>query len=114
MGWPPPNRGPAPTSAYRRRTPETEPLYRGLAAHWETFLAQQRAADQPLPRYVEQELRAYLECGILACGFVRARCSQCGESRIVAFSSKKRGLGPLLPGPAHGRHRRPPGFDFAA
>ncbi|MEW6755715.1 MAG: transposase zinc-binding domain-containing protein [Candidatus Latescibacterota bacterium] len=100
---------PIPTSAYRRRTPEAEPLYRVLAEPLETFLAQQRAAEQPLPRYVEQELRAYLECGILAYGFVRARCAACGESRIVAFSCKKRGLGPLLSGPAYGRQRRASG-----
>jgi hypothetical protein len=47
-----------------------------------------------LPRYIVQELRAYLECGILAYGFVRVRCSACGESRLVAFSCKKRGFCP--------------------
>ena len=40
------------------------------------------------------ELRAYLECGILSYGFVRARCEQCGESRAVAFSCKRRGFCP--------------------
>ena len=32
---------------------------------------------------MEKELRAYLECGILACGFLRARCEDCGERRLV-------------------------------
>ena len=82
------------TAEYRRRTPEREPLYQALAGHLETFLVQHRAHDQPLPRYVEQELRAYLECGILAYGFVRVRCSAYGESRLVAFSCKKRGFYP--------------------
>ena len=43
---------------------------------------------------IAKEMRAYLECGILAYGFVRARCQDCGASRAVAFSCKKRGLCP--------------------
>jgi hypothetical protein len=39
-------------------------------------------------------MRAYLECGMLAYGFVRARCEDCGASRAVAFSCKKRGFCP--------------------
>ena len=83
---------------YRRRTPETEPLYQVMAGHLETFLERTRTSDRQLPRYVERELRAYLECGILACGFLRARCQDCGESRIVAFSCKKRGFCPSCTG----------------
>ncbi|MFA6109920.1 MAG: transposase, partial [Candidatus Latescibacterota bacterium] len=86
-------RAPAPAE-YRRRTPEREPLYQALAGHLETFLAQHRAQEQPLPRHIEQELRAYLECGILAYGFVRLRCTACGGSRLIAFSCKRRGFCP--------------------
>jgi hypothetical protein len=32
----------------------------------------------PIPSYVERDLRNYLACGILAHGFARARCSGCG------------------------------------
>ena len=39
-------------------------------------------------------MRAYLDCGILAYGLVRARCEDCGASRSVAFSCKKRGFCP--------------------
>jgi len=49
----------------RRRRPQTTALYQVVAGRLEAFLAQQRAADRYLPRYVERELRAYLECGIL-------------------------------------------------
>ena len=45
-------------------------------------------------REVEPELRGYLECGILACGFARARCGACGHDFLVAFSCKGRGLCP--------------------
>ena len=81
-----------PAVAYRRRTPETEPLYQAMAGHLETFVEGLRASDRQLPRHVEQELRAYLECGILAHGFLRLRLEDCGESRVVAFSCKKRGF----------------------
>ncbi len=79
---------------YRRREPEKEPLYQILAGHLETFLQQARTAEHRLPLHVEKEMRAYLECGMLAYGFVRARCEDCGASRAVAFSCKKRGFCP--------------------
>ena len=31
-----------------------------------------------LPEWVERDFRDYLECGILAHGFARARCEDCG------------------------------------
>ncbi len=58
-------------------------------------LAEVRAHDgRGLPRYVEKELRAYLKCGILAHGFLRASCRSCGEELVVAFSCKRRGVCP--------------------
>jgi hypothetical protein len=52
------------------------------------------ADSAPIPCHVERELRAYFECGILACGFARARCGECGHDFLVAFSCKCRGLCP--------------------
>jgi len=47
-------------------------------------------ADDPtgpgLPGYVERDFRKYLECGILAHGFARAYCPECGHDCLVAFS----------------------------
>jgi hypothetical protein len=43
---------------------------------------------------VERELRRYLECGILAYGFARARCPECGHDFLVAFTCKGRGVCP--------------------
>ncbi|URD45712.1 transposase zinc-binding domain-containing protein (plasmid) [Pseudomonas sp. BYT-5] len=34
----------------------------------------------------------YLECGIFAHGFARARCGDCGHDYFVAFSCKGRGV----------------------
>ncbi len=89
---------PVRTPEYRRREPEKEPLYQILAGHLETFLQHTRTSKHQLPLHVEKEIRAYLECGILAYGFVRARCEDYGKSRAVAFSCKKRGFCPSCSG----------------
>jgi ribosomal protein S27E len=83
-----------PSAAYRRHQPEQDLLYQVVADHLETFLQQARSAEHGLPAYVESELRAYLQCGVLAHGFVRLRCPDCNESRIVAFSCRRRGFCP--------------------
>jgi hypothetical protein len=38
------------------------------------------------------EFDAFLECGILAHGFLRLRCGDCGHDKLVAFSCKRRGF----------------------
>jgi hypothetical protein len=47
-----------------------------------------------LPEWVERDFRAYLECGILAHGFARARFEDCGHERLIPFSCKSRGICP--------------------
>ena len=39
-----------------------------------------------VPTSVERDFRRYLECGILAYGFARADCADCGRDFLVAFS----------------------------
>ena len=80
--------------SYQRREPEKDLLYRVLADHLETFLQRTRKSEHSLPSHVEGELRSYLECGILAYGFLRLRCPECNTSRTVAFSCKGRGFCP--------------------
>jgi hypothetical protein len=79
-----------------RREPENSVLYQILAEHLETFLARARADETrgDLPRFVVRELRGFLECGILAHGFCRVRCTACGVDALVAFSCKGRGFCP--------------------
>jgi len=62
-----------------------------VAGELETFLASHQAQDRTIPKFVEDEFRSFLECGILAHGFVRVRCESCGHSRLVPFSSRRRG-----------------------
>jgi hypothetical protein len=74
--------------SYHRRVPEQELLHRILVEHLETFLDRARTEDHKLPSYVEKELRNYVACGVLGCGFVRLKCD-CGkeEERVVALTA---------------------------
>ena len=80
---------------YERRRPEQTTLYRLVQAHAATFFADVEAATgASLPEFVKDEFDAYLECGILAHGFLRLHCSDCGHDKLVAFSCKRRGFCP--------------------
>jgi hypothetical protein len=50
------------------------------------------------PAYVERELYDYLQCGILAYGFVRLGCDTCKHEMLLAFSCKRRGFCPSCAG----------------
>jgi hypothetical protein len=71
---------------YTPRSPERTILHRTVCEQLEAFLARSRYRDQPTPRFVEQTLRSYLRCGVLAHGFLRLHCDDCGHDRLVAFS----------------------------
>ena len=82
---------------YRPRRPTTTPLYPVVQHHLETFLAQATERDPMgygVRSWVEKDLRAYLRCGILAHGFARLRCEDCGHERLLAFSCATRGVCP--------------------
>ncbi len=80
----------APLAHYRRREPERSLLHAVVRERLEPFLAaaRQHGSGRGLPAHVERDLRAYLDCGILARGFARVRCPDCGFERLVAFSCK--------------------------
>jgi hypothetical protein len=86
----------SPRSAvYHRRRPERTLLYRTVQTHLATWLAlQDDGAGATAPAVTEREFRRYLECGILAHGFARARCADCGHDFLVAYSCKGRGVCP--------------------
>lgn len=87
---------PARTAVYRRRRPERTVLYRTVQTHLATWLELSCDSRQGAsgPAHVEQEFRRYLECGILAHGFARARCAECGHDFLIAWSCKGRGVCP--------------------
>lgn len=81
----------APAFRYVRHRPEETPLYQCLREHVAPFLAEASEADRVVPGFVQRELEAYLDCGILERGCLRVRCPECGFDRLVAFSCKGRG-----------------------
>src|SRR2546425_12308062 len=85
---------------YRPRAAEHGVLYRVIDEHLETFLdaAAQHADGHRLPKFVEQEFRDFLTCGVLEHGFARLRCSDCAFERLVPFSCKGRGFCPSCGG----------------
>jgi hypothetical protein len=84
----------APSPRLQCRRPEATVLYQTVQHSLETFLARAAQRDRCVPRFVERELRAYLECGLLPFGFLRLRCEDCGHERLLAFSCKGRGFCP--------------------
>jgi hypothetical protein len=72
-------------------------VYQIVQNHLETWLEMARAGDgggESVPAYIEHDFRQYLSCGILANGFARARCVDCGHDFLIAFSCKGRGACP--------------------
>ena len=57
---------------YTRRVPEETVLYGVVADQLTTFLAHAERSGRSVPAFVERELSRYLECGILAYGFLTA------------------------------------------
>ena len=83
------------TVHYERHRPEQTTLYRLVQQHAASFIAETEAATgADLPQFVKDEFDAFLECGILAHGFLRLRCGDCGHDKLVAFSCKRRGFCP--------------------
>ena len=73
---------PSKPKLYNPRHPERTLLYQTVAEHYETWLELASAGqfdgqgDHRSPKpYVRQAFAKYLECGIFAHGFARARCS---------------------------------------
>ena len=79
------------TAVYRRRRPERT-VQMHLATWLELTCDRRQSAAGPAP--IEREFRRYLDCGILANGFARARCAECGHDFLIAWSCKGRGVCP--------------------
>ena len=107
---------------YERHRPEQTTLYCLVQQHAASFIAHTEASTgAELPRFIKAEpgpkqssglfvpsegpghwpgaackveFEAFLECGILAHGFLRLRCGECGHDKPLAFSCKRRGFFP--------------------
>ena len=76
------------------RAPDQQVLFQVVRDHFETFRAEAATIrdGEGLPRFVEEEFRAFLRCGCLAAGFARLRWGTCGRERLLPFSCKGRGF----------------------
>jgi hypothetical protein len=86
--------------AYVPRDPSQTLLYQVVADHLETFLASLDADPDAkgFPAYVQREFYDYLQCGVLAHGFLRLGCDTCHKELLLAFSCKRRGFCPSCAG----------------
>jgi hypothetical protein len=87
-------------ATYEPRDPSSTVLYKVIADHLETFLASFEADlnAKGLPAYVQREFYDYLQCGILAHGFLRLGCDTCQKELLLPFSCKRRGFCPSCAG----------------
>src|SRR3989441_1821480 len=87
-------------ATYEPRDPSRTVLYKVVADHLETFLAALDADPDAtgLPAYVQREFYDYLQCGILAHGFLRLGCDTCQQELLLPFSCKRRGFCPSCAG----------------
>jgi hypothetical protein len=105
---------PTTCKLYNPRHPERTLLYRTVSENFETWLELASAGqfdgqgDHHTPKaYVRQAFRKYLECGIFAHGFARARCDDCGHDCGVFL--QRAGCVPIVQYPAYGRDCGTPG-----
>ena len=62
---------------YVRHRPEDTVLYQIVEQHVEPFFDAVAEHGASLPRFVREEFDAYLRCGRLEHGFIRAKCEGC-------------------------------------
>jgi hypothetical protein len=92
--------------SYQRHEPEATPLYKIVAEHLESFLAEAREThERALPQYVERELREYLKCRIFVQEIFRWQRERADASRLVTIEHRGVAVaitnrGKLLPIPA--------------
>jgi hypothetical protein len=79
---------------YEPRLSEETVLYKVLAEHIETFIAQRELDGKGLPEFVVKELWGFLLCGVLQYGFLRTKCKACDFERAVPLSCKGRDFCP--------------------
>ena len=82
----------AAAEVYRRRDGTAGVLHAVVCDHLEEFLAlaARHGEGTGMPQFVEQELRRFLGCGVLAHGFARVlcRCARCAGEPDYPISGR--------------------------
>ena len=79
---------------HERHKPEETLLYKLVESYYPILQANMERQGILLPLHVQEEFDAYLKCGRLEHGFLRVRCENCYDEKLVAFSCKRRGFCP--------------------
>jgi len=74
-------------ATYTRHRPEETVLYQVVEQNVESFFDAVAEQGTSLPGFVRDEFDAYLRCGRLEHGFIRAKCTGCRYEHLVAFSA---------------------------
>ena len=77
-----------------RKPSERKPtvLQRLIQKHMGGFLAEMKAEGHEVPAFIEETLRAFLDCGVLDKGCLHLKCLHCGHEEFVPYSCKLRGV----------------------
>ena len=65
------------SGSYQQHKPEETDLYKIIEQNLPSFQSHLSTADISLPRFVHEEFRKYLRCGLLEHGFLRVKCDDC-------------------------------------
>jgi hypothetical protein len=85
---------------YQRRKPEETVLHDVVSRNMSACLSAAEERSEHgfgYPAFVGREFKKFLDCGQLRQGFVRVKCADCPNERLVAFSCKGRGFVHLAP-----------------
>jgi len=74
--------------SYVQRRVEETVLHQVLERYLPAFIA--NAEQSGVPLFVQKELEAMATCGVFEHGLTHFKCDQCGHSRVLPFSCKKR------------------------
>jgi ribosomal protein S27E len=79
---------------YQARSIQNSTVHQITKQYFETFREQIQTMGsfQGLPYFVEKEFESFLSCGSLSEGFVRVKCTDCSDEKLIPFSCKKRGI----------------------
>lgn len=69
-------------------------LYQIVERHAGPFFEHLSEPGASLPSFVRDEFDAYIDCGRIECGFVRAKCESCRYEHLAPFSCRRRGFCP--------------------
>src|ERR1043166_4137055 len=81
-----------------RAIPKSRSSIKSWLASWKRFWRSNGITSGRWPGFIEKEFRSFLDCGVLARGFLRIACNTCRLDRVVAFSCKSRGICPSCGG----------------